>query len=105
MDLFKIPTHCSEVCLNLKKSEDVTCGLIHCYPEENILFPLESDLPFEKIQRFISSLLKKFRIHFTPTERERESHDRSCAHSCSLHGIVLKDEGNCSLIKQSTALT
>lgn len=73
MDLFKIPTHCSEVCLNLKKSEDVTCGLIHCYPEENILFPLESDFPFEKIQRFISSLLKKFRIHFTPTERERES--------------------------------
>lgn len=48
MDLFEISTHCSEVYLNLKKSEDVTCGLIHCYPEESILFPLESDLSFEK---------------------------------------------------------
>lgn len=71
MDSFQIPTYCSEVYLNLKKSEDVTCGLTHCYPEENILFPLESVLSAEKIQRFISSLLVKKNPYSFYVSRER----------------------------------
>lgn len=71
MDLLQIPTHCSEVYLNLKESEGVTCGLTHCYPEENVSFPLESVLSSEKIQRFISSLLEKKNPYSFYVFRER----------------------------------
>lgn len=81
MGAFQIHTHCSIVYLNLKKSDDMTCGLTHCYPEENISFLLVLVFSFEKLQRFVSSLLKiKICIHF----KSPGSLNSSCAHPCFL---------------------